>query len=418
VVLLVQQDGTVIAASVDPETWVGRTIAGTDVFADSLARWRGTGSGVLADGVPRVVAYQSMQRAPWLLMAGIPRSEVDAALRDTIWLVGVQLALAGLATAVISWIVLRRVVIPIRMLSDGARSFAAGFLNRRVPLRRRDELGDLADSLNSMAAALDRRLEEEAAHAQALRDLNRLQADFVATASHELRTPVTAIRTYAEALTRPDLTDEETRRECLAGIDRGSERLARLVRTLLDVSRIDSGHMALTLEAVDVAAVARAAVAQAAPGDGGARVTIDTPSDLPLARADADRLEDVLANLIGNAYKFSPPGTPVRVRVWAEHGGLRIAVADRGAGIAADEQERVFDRFYQVHRGADRRAGGSGLGLYIARAYVTAMGGRIWVESTPGAGSTFFVMVPAAPEDGSAAQESADAEPAGVAPGR
>jgi signal transduction histidine kinase len=417
VVLLVQRDGTVIAASESPVPWVGRTVAGTRVFADSLTRWRGTSSSVLADDVPRVIAFQSMQHVPWLLMAGVPRTEVDAALRETIWLVGVQLALAGLATAAISWIVLRRVVIPIRMLSEGARAFAAGFLNRRVPLRRRDELGDLADSLNSMAAALDHRLEEEAAHAQALRDLNRLQTEFVATASHELRTPVTAIRTYAEALMRPDLTDEATRRECLDGIDRSSERLARLVRTLLDVSRIDSGRVTLTLEPVDVGAVARAAVAQAAPDNGGHDVTIDVPSDLPQALADADRLEDVLANVIGNARKFSPPGAPVRVQAQIADSNLQLAIEDRGAGIPADELERVFDRFYQVHRGADRRAGGSGLGLYIARAYVTAMHGRIWVESTPGVGSTFFVTLPVASGGGSATQERADAEPAGVAPG-
>ena len=395
VVLLVQADGTVIASSDRPEVWVGRSFGGLDVFEHARTRASGSHTGVLTDRLERVVAYEWLHGAPWLIMAGIPQAEVEAALRASLLRIGIQVALTGLATGFLTWIVLRRVVLPIRILADGARAFAAGFLNRRVPLRRRDELGDLADSLNQMAASLERRLEEEAAHARALAHLNQLQTEFVATASHELRTPVTAIRTYAEALLRPDILDEETRQECLAGIDRSSERLARLVRTLLDVSRIDSGRVSVALKPVDVAACISAAVAQAAPGAAGENVIVDLPPAVSPAYADPDRLEDVLANLIGNARKFSPADAPVTVRVRQDGDAVAIAVEDRGEGIPMDELPRIFDRFYRVERGAARSAGGSGLGLYIARAYIDAMGGRLWAESTPGAGSTFVVTVPA-----------------------
>jgi signal transduction histidine kinase len=290
------------------------------------------------------------------------------------------------------------------MLSDGARSFAAGFLNRRVPLQRNDELGQLADSLNTMAASLERRIEEEEAHARALQNLNRLQAEFVATASHELRTPVTAIRTYAEALLRPEIADEETRRECLEGIDRASERLARLARSLLDVSRIDRGRVPVAIAPARVEQAIEAATDAGTVSDG-QKIVLDLAPDLPPVMADADRLVDVLANLIDNARKFSPPGSPVTVRGRAVGAELRISVEDRGPGIPPEERERIFDRFYQIQRGPDRQAGGSGLGLYIARGYVTAMGGRIWVEGAGGGGSAFVVALPLAREQGTGNRE-------------
>lgn len=417
VVLLVQRDGTVIAASANPEGWTGQSIQGNSLFENAWAKRSGTGTVTLTDGVERVAGYELVRAAPWLMIAGIPQAEVENVIRDSLTGILLQAVLAGLATALLAWIVLRRVVVPIRMLSDGARAFAAGFLNRRVPLKRNDELGDLADSLNQMAAALERRIEEEEAHARALRDLNRLQAEFVATASHELRTPVTAIRTYAEALMRPDISDPEIEQECLEGIDRASDRLVRLAKSLLDVSRIDRGQVPVILGPVDTVAAIKEAVAQADPGGNGDAIRIDVPDDLPPVRADADRLEDVLANLIGNARKFSPPGTPVIVRARCLDGAVTIDVEDGGPGIPPSEQERIFDRFYQVQRGTDRQAGGSGLGLYIARGYINAMAGRIWVESTPGRGSTFVVALPVEAANESPTEEFEDAGIAGAARG-
>jgi signal transduction histidine kinase len=414
IVLLLQDDGAVIAASASPKTWVGQSLAGQKVF-DRIRNQPGrTGTGMMPDGTSRVVAYEPLTRANWLMMAGIPESEVQAEVWTSFLRLGQQIALAVVATVILGFIVLRRVVVPIRILSENAQAFAAGFLNRRIPLQRNDELGDLADALNRMAASLERRLEEEAAHAQALRDLNQLQAEFVATASHELRTPVTAIRSYAEALMRPDIVDDATRRECLEGIDRSSERLARLVRTLLDVSRIDSGQVPVRLAPVDVAAVVHAAVDQTTQD--AERVVVSIPAEAA-AIADPDRLEDVLSNLIGNALKFSPPGAPVEITGARRDGQVVLAVRDHGNGIPEHELPRIFDRFYQVHRGTSRQVGGSGLGLYIARGYVRAMGGQLWAESAPGQGSTFNVALPAAEPSSAARWEEQDAGFANVARG-
>ncbi|MBI2761211.1 MAG: sensor histidine kinase [Chloroflexi bacterium] len=412
-VLLVQADGTVIASGHDPDTWVGRQLGGD--FLPELRTGAGLVVAEMQDGVTRVAGYQPVGRAPWIMVAAIPLAEVDTAVRQSLLRIAEQVAIAAVGAAVLTWIVLRRVVLPIRVLSDGARGFAAGFLNRRIPLHRRDELGELAAALNSMAADLERRLDDEAAHAEALRRLNQLQTEFVATASHELRTPVTAIHTYAEALLRPDITDEQTRRECLEGITRGSARLTRLVRALLDVSRIDSGRVAVDLAPVDVVAVVRSAIAQAA-AEAGATIHLEIAAGLPLALADSDRLEDVVANLISNARKFSPAEATVTVSVMREGDAISIAVADNGGGIAAEEMDRIFDRFYQIERGAARGAGGAGLGLYIVRGYVTAMGGRITVASTPDIGSTFRIILPiAASPDTRPDEEGDDAAIAGTA---
>jgi signal transduction histidine kinase len=397
VILLVQPDGIAIASSANPELWVGQKLAG---FArpqrDGSSSQPVTTLTTTGDHLRRVLAYDPVDGTPWTMVAAIPQADVDSAVRQSLTRVSEEAALAALATVLLAWFMLRRIVDPIRVLSDGAVAFATGMLERRIALRRKDELGALADALNQMAAGLERRLDEAAAHASALENLNRMQTEFVATASHELKTPVTAVRTYAEALLRPDIDDPEIRRKCLAGIDLSSQRLGRLARTLLDVSRIESGSVPMTFEQVDVAALASRALAQVAPTDDHP-VVVAAPHGPASVWADADRLEDVLANLIDNAIKFSPPSSTVTVDLRQEDNELVVAVRDLGCGIPRGELPRVFDRFYQVQQGMDRHAGGSGLGLYIAKAYIETMGGRIWAESSPGAGSTFSFALSLAP---------------------
>lgn len=414
VVLLAQEDGEVIAASRDPQLWLSRPLADTTTFGQ-LRQAGGVATSDMADGSERVVGYAPLANAPWLVAAAIPQGEVGVAIRRSLTDIALQVALAALATALITWLVLGRIVRPIRLLADGARAFATGDLSRRIPLRRRDELGDLATALNTMAASLAQRLDEQAAHTRALDELNQLQREFVATASHELRTPVTAIRSYAEALRREEILDEETRRECIEGIDRISERLARLVRTLLDVSRIESGALHVALGPVDTAASARAAVAQAGLEHAARDFVLDAPLDLPPVEADAERLEDVLANLLANAAKFSPPDESVLLRMRRAGGLVAFEIVDHGPGIAEDELGRIFDRFYQIGRGTTREAGGAGLGLYIAHGYVTAMHGRIEVRSSPGRGSTFTVLLPVALSASTPEERERDAPVAGAA---
>jgi signal transduction histidine kinase len=418
VVVLMQRNGAIIAGSPNARPWIGNQ------FIDG-ARMRTLDAGLSSpanvesfpDRVDRITAYQRLESAPWFVAAGIPQSEVNVARREVLARVGEEAAIAAIATLLLAWLMLRRVLKPIGVLTDGARQFAGGGLDRQIDLRREDELGTLADVLNGMAAKLKRRLDEDAEHAQALEALNRLQSDFVATASHELRTPVTAIRTYVEALLRPDLRDEGLRRECLEGINRTSGRLAHLVRRLLDVSRIDSGQIPLDITTVDATDIARASIARAIRTDSDS-IQLRTPESV-LVTADPDRLEEVLDNFIGNAIKFSQPNASVTVSIEQIADGALIAVRDSGPGVPVEELPRIFDRFYQAKGSMGQRFGGSGLGLYISRAYVEAMGGRIWVESVVRHGSTFFVLLPAGRSaDTPRVNEEGDAAAAAFVAGR
>ena len=408
VVLLVHQDGTVIAADA-PETWVGRTLMGTPLLAAMTGGATGTLTATVVDDTRRVYGYHRQTLAPWVMVAGIPRSEVDAELWRNLGRVLQQFVLAGAAAALLAILMARWIVAPIRALADGARAFATGRLDQRIHLHRGDELGELAGSLNTMAGALEYRLAREEAHRDQLERMNAVQAEFVSVAAHELRTPITAVRGYAEALLRPDITDEAVRRTCLEGINRGSARLSRLVQALLDVSRIDSERLAITVAPVAVPAIVQAALEQVYPHQPEA-ATVSVLPGLPPAAADAERLEDVLVNLLSNARQFSPESGSVAVTVRALDHEVLIAVSDRGPGIDAEELPHIFERFYQVQRGSTRRSGGAGLGLYISRAYVRAMGGRLAVESTPGAGSVFTVAVPQAAAEPAFVMEEADAD--------
>lgn len=245
------------------------------------------------------------------------------------------------------------------------------------------------------------------------RQVERLKADFIATVSHELRTPVTPIKGYADLLRRRgDVMTKERRDECLAVISDRCDHLARLVEDLLLASRISAteGTAAAQVEMASddlVALVRRAAGDFGADGD---RVRLELPEgELPVA-CDPVRVVQVLTNLVGNALKYSAPGTPVEVRVAVEDGLAHVDVVDQGRGIPADQLERVFEKFHRVEDPMRMTTGGTGLGLYIARQLATAMGGTLRCASTLGVGSVFRFTLPRA------AAEATPAHPAVLSP--
>jgi two-component system, OmpR family, phosphate regulon sensor histidine kinase PhoR len=231
-----------------------------------------------------------------------------------------------------------------------------------------------------------------------LRALDRVRRDFLASAAHELRTPVTAISGYAETLLGPGV-DPASQREFLGAIHRNSERIARLVADLLELERLG----ARPARVVDRAPIAVApivanaiATAEAAAGrrGGAAAFAVDVPADLEVL-GDRDGLEHVIQNLVDNAVVHG--GGRVRVEARRDGGVVVVRVADHGPGIAADHQPRIFERFYRTDPGRGRASGGSGLGLAIVEQHVAAMGGTIRVDSAPGQGATFVVELDAAP---------------------
>jgi len=268
---------------------------------------------------------------------------------------------------------------------------------------RRFEAADLAlaeEVARRCALAVDnaRLYQSERAAREEAEQATRLRDEFLSIASHELRTPVTSLRGYAQLvlrrLSRTELPDRAELSRALEIIDQQADRLARLVTQLLDLSRLEAGRLTLDRAEADIAALAQQVV-------DGARATTDrhqfvVRADGPVrAEVDPLRLEQVLINLVDNAVRYSPDGGEIEVEIGSngrESPAVRIAVRDHGVGIAPEHLPYVFDRYYQAHQLG--RFGGMGLGLHIAKQIVEQHGGRIEAERPPDGGSRFVVTLP------------------------
>jgi PAS domain S-box-containing protein len=225
-----------------------------------------------------------------------------------------------------------------------------------------------------------------------VRRLEEIKADFIATASHELRTPLAAVYGAAQTLLRHDFALDETGRERFVSlIADESERLGRIVNEILLANQLDAGRVDMEVEPFEPAdLVERVVEAMRAHTPPTVTVSHSAAEDLPSVSADSDKVRQVLVNLIENAIKYSPEGGHVAVEVGEHEGAVRFGVRDEGLGIAPEDQDRIFEKFYRADPHMVRGVGGTGLGLYICKELVSRMGGRIWVEPNDGKGSAFF----------------------------
>jgi PAS domain S-box-containing protein len=232
------------------------------------------------------------------------------------------------------------------------------------------------------------------------RALEAMRQDLVATVSHELRTPLAAIYGAAMTLQRTDVVLEgELRARLLQIVVEESDRLGNIVNDLLLASQLDRGNLHVTIEACDAASLAEGVLEAArAHIPAAVELVLSKAPKLPKVAADPGQLQQVLANLVDNAVKYSPEGGQVTVALERRADQMRFAVSDPGLGIPAAEQRRIFEKFYRLDPDMNHGIGGTGLGLYICRELVRRVGGRIWVESQEGKGSTFFVELPLAPD--------------------
>jgi signal transduction histidine kinase len=298
-------------------------------------------------------------------------------VRATAWrpfLVDLLLAaLAGVAfAAAVSLFVARSIARPIRRVSGATRALAAGQSQEPLPTEGTTELAALAEAFNQMTEQLTASREAE--------------RDFLLSVSHELKTPLTAIRGYSEGLADGAFEPEEASR--VISLEAG--RLERLVRDLLDLARMNRSEFSVRREPVDVAEIAREAVRRHESSARGFDVALLADGEETWVEADSDRVLQVASNLVENALRETPAGGSVTVR--AELPG-RLVVADTGPGIPPEDVPRAFERFYLYDKIGKDRPVGSGLGLAIVRQLVTAMGGAVGVESGP-AGTTFTVTLP------------------------
>ena len=288
----------------------------------------------------------------------------------------------------------------VRLVTVFASQVAVVVQNAHLYRRLQESATQLEAKVRQRTHELEATYRElEVSHAR-LRELDQLKSDFLGNVSHELRSPLAAIKGYVDNLldgVAGPLADKP--RHYLGRVRDNADRLGRMVSDLLDLTRIESGKIELLPQALPVADV----VTDAADGlrhvaaERRVRLVADAAASPPLW-ADPDKVHQVLTNLLANAIKWSPPGGQVEVTAGGAGEWVRVAVQDTGPGIPAAERERVFDKFYQVGRVEGERPSGTGLGLTIARHLVELHGGRIWVEEAPSGGATFVLLLPAAPD--------------------
>jgi two-component system sensor histidine kinase BaeS len=294
---------------------------------------------------------------------------------------GVAVAVSTAAALLVSALVSERVVRPVRGLATAAQQIAVGSRGARVPVRGTDELAHLGAAFNEMATSLE--------HAEDVR--RQLLADV----AHELRTPIATVESYVEALADGVLAPDA---ENWNAIRSETSRLGRLVADLQRVSQAEAHQLDLHPAPTDPGELVRSAVTSARPAFAAKEVALEheIEPDLPAVTVDPARIEEVLANLMTNALRHTPPGGTVRVSAAPDAQAIAIAVADNGEGIAGEHLDRVFERFYRVDPARARSSGGTGIGLAIVRAIVEAHGGTVTADSDgPGSGATFTVRLPA-----------------------
>ena len=288
-------------------------------------------------------------------------------------------AVAGFISLLLARWLARGMTQPLRDMAAAARRMEVGDYSVRVRARSRDEVGQLAAAFNRMTAELE--------------DLERSRRDLVANVSHELKTPITAIRAHLENLADGvEVADPRTLQLMLSQ----TERLGRLVDQLLDLSRLESGEVPFQVEVVPLAPLVSRVISEISMGRSisDVRIEHDVPVHLA-AKADAERIHQVLFNLVDNAVRFTPPGGEIRVTARPDGARVQVSVTDTGVGIQPEHLPRVFERFYRVDPARSRDDGGTGIGLAIARSIVEAHGGRIVAKSDPGHGSAFVFDLPA-----------------------
>lgn len=334
----------------------------------------------------RVPVEQQQQTATHILVLGQlyhpVRSAVGSLFPRMLWAGAIALALSIVLAALMAYSIAR----PLERVARAAEQVAAGNYDQQLDITAPTEVARVATSFNSMARRVQATLQS--------------QQDLVANVSHELKTPLTSIQGFSQALLDGTADDPAARERAVAVIHEEAGRMRRLVDELLDLARLEGGQVALAREPVDVVDLLRTCADRFTPqaGQVGSTLLVEVPSFLPPVMGDAARLEEVFGNLVDNALKHMcgvADGGRVVLRAELQDQQVLCSVTDNGPGIAADDLQRVFERFYQVDKSRVRRGGGAGLGLAIAQEIIEAHGGRIRAESVEGLGTRLTVELPA-----------------------
>jgi two-component system OmpR family sensor kinase len=291
----------------------------------------------------------------------------------------------------VTWWMLQLGIKPVKDMTHTATLIAGGDLSVRVPESAPGtEPAELAVALNQMLGRIESAIEERAEADARLRQ-------FVADASHELRTPITTIRGYAELYRHGGLQQEDELADAMRRTEQEASRMGRLVDDMLVLAKLDQ-HRPLETRPVDISALAADAAADARVAAPSRDITLDVPDGTAVVTGDEDRLRQVIANVVGNALVHTDSQVPIAIRVTADNGSVVFEVDDRGPGMDSEIAERVTERFFRADPARSRHRGGSGLGLSIVDATVSAHGGSVDIDSEKGRGTTVRLTMPATPQ--------------------
>ncbi len=377
-------------------------------------------SGVVTDGrdpqgTEVLSAFQKVDPPGWRVFVEEPLSVAFAPIQAAIGRTATLLVVFLLVAIATSVLLARNLARPIEAIQGAAARIGSGSLDQRIEISSRDELGALADEFNHMAARLEasyaglenqvqeRTSELAAANAaldeksRQLEAASRHKSEFLANMSHELRTPLNAITGFSQVL-RKQLFGEinEKQAEYLDDILGSSRHLLSLIDDVLDLSKVEAGQMELQVapfslpEALERGVVI---VRERATREG-VEVSMTADPDVDTVIGDERRIVQVIFNLLSNAVKFTPEGGTVNVATDRHDGEVRVSVSDTGPGIAPEDHDRIFEEFQQADAGREQSEG-TGLGLALSKRLIELHGGRIWVDSEPGRGSTFVFTLPA-----------------------
>jgi signal transduction histidine kinase len=342
---------------------------------------------------------------------GIPAAVAFAGVNQ---ILARNLAMLGLVAALAlaaAWVVGNLFIVrQIQTLVEATKRVSAGELSVRTGLPQgQGELSQLAAAFDQMAESLERaherRLQEEELRRKnyqleqqnlAIQEANRLKTEFVSMVSHELRTPLTSIQGHADLLLEDELIGE-AHRESLTAVKKNSDRMLGLINDLLDLSCMEAGRLDLHRTSLDVARLIAEVAGSLRPliETKRQRLRLDLGEALPAVWADADRVTQILTNLISNAHKYTLAEGSITVGARRDNGFVRVDVSDTGIGLSPEDQAQLFTKFFRAHNPSLQAGGGTGLGLVITRLLVELHGGRITVSSAPGQGSTFSFSLPA-----------------------
>jgi signal transduction histidine kinase len=413
---VIDRHGTILSRYPDEGKWVGKLMPEPLVLNAILTQQgNGTTDAPGTDGIPRLFSFApfggAAQSANAYVSVGIPAAVAFAGANQILARnIAMLVLVAGLALAA-AWVGGNLFIVrQVRALVGATKRVADGELGVRTGLPQgKGELSQLAGAFDQMAESLDRAherrlLEEELRRKNyqleqqnlAIQEANRLKTEFVSMVSHELRTPLTSIQGYAELL----LEDKEiagAERESLTIVRKNADRLLGLINDLLDLSRIEAGRLDLHRTSLDLARLIREVAGSLRPLIEAKRqqLRLDLGDALPAVWADADRVTQILTNLISNAHKYTLVEGSITVAAQRDDGFVRVDVSDTGIGLSPEDQAQLFTKFFRAHNRSPQAVGGTGLGLVITRLLVELHGGQITVSSAPGQGSTFSFSLPA-----------------------